>query len=286
MKETMTIEQIGEDDTRCVQSVQTHSPKCRKMYRNMTETRHSLQEEHRPESIHRRIHHKPGQGYTQDAVLGAIDGCVTTFAVVAGTIGGNFSPTVTVVLGIANLVADGFSMAASEYQAVKAEGEEVESARQRERRHIVEIPEGEREEVRQIYEEKGFRGDTLAKAVETTVSNEDVWLDTMLTDELGLQPIKHNPVRAGLATFIAFCTAGFVPLVPFVFPGIISDGHFVLSSILTGAMFFAIGLTKGSVLHRPPLKSAIETLATGALAATLAFAAGALLKNVYGNHPG
>ncbi len=250
----------------------------------MPHPRQNLQEEHRPESIHGRIHNKHGQGYTQDAVLGAIDGCVTTFAIVAGTVGGSFSPVVTVVLGVANLLADGFSMAASEYQATKAEGEEVDSAREEELRHIKDIPDGEREEVRQIYEQKGFEGETLDRAVDATTSNTNTWVDTMLTDELGLQPVKRCSRRAAAVTFLAFGIAGFVPLIPFIFPGIIVQGHFTVSAILTGLMFFSIGLAKGYVLHRPRLIAALETLFTGALAAGLAFGAGALLKNIYGEN--
>jgi VIT1/CCC1 family predicted Fe2+/Mn2+ transporter len=246
------------------------------------QARERLSKAHEPESIRRRIRERRGQGYTQDAVLGAIDGCVTTFAIVAGTIGGDFSPVVTVVLGMANLLADGFSMAASEYQATKAEGEEVDAARTEELRHIDMIPEAEREEIRQIYEEKGFRNDTLDKAVEATVSNRDTWVDTMLTDELGLQPLKRSSHRAGLVTFCAFVGAGFVPLLPFLFPRLVAEGHFLVSSVFTGVMFFAIGLAKGVVLNRPRIASALETLFTGIVAALLAYGAGALLKSLYG----
>ncbi|MBD3315230.1 MAG: hypothetical protein GF344_05550 [Chitinivibrionales bacterium] len=242
----------------------------------------TLRKEHEPESIRKRIRARRGQGYTQDAVLGAIDGGVTTFAIVAGTIGGSFSPVVTVVLGMANLLADGFSMAASEYQATKAEGDEVDAARSEEMHQVETIPEGEREEVRQIYEEKGFQGEALDKAVETTTSNRDIWVNTMLTDELGLQPMKRDARRAGITTFVAFVGAGSLPLIPFLFPGILPDGHFIASSILTAAMFFSIGMIKGVVLHRPKLISALETLATGTIAALLAYGAGVLLKQLYG----
>jgi VIT1/CCC1 family predicted Fe2+/Mn2+ transporter len=242
----------------------------------------TLLKAHEPESIRRRIRERRGQGYTQDAVLGAIDGCVTTFAIVAGTMGGHFSSVVTIVLGMANLLADGFSMAASEYQATKAEGEEVDAARSEELRHIEVIPEAEREEIRQIYEEKGFRDETLEKAVETTVGNRDTWVNTMLTDELGLQPLKRSPRRAGLVTFVAFVAAGFVPLVPFLYPRLLAGGHFLASSVLTGVMFFSIGMAKGVVLHRPRIASALETLFTGIVAALLAYGAGALLKSLYG----
>jgi hypothetical protein len=113
--------------------------------------REKLEAEHRPEEVRRRLLEHRGQGYLGDAVLGGIDGCVTTFAVVAGAVGAGFSGLVVVVLGFANLLADGFSMAISNYQGTKSQLERVEEARFSEERQIEEIPAGEREEVRQIF---------------------------------------------------------------------------------------------------------------------------------------
>src|SRR3712207_1854807 len=75
--------------------------------------REILEAEHRPEAVRQRLSVRRGPGYLGDAVLGGIDGCVTTFAVVAGAVGADFSGLVVVVLGFANLLADGFSMAVS-----------------------------------------------------------------------------------------------------------------------------------------------------------------------------
>ncbi|MBD3420606.1 MAG: hypothetical protein GF398_10865 [Chitinivibrionales bacterium] len=244
--------------------------------------RRKLNEEHQPAAIQQRINDKQGQSYTRDAVLGAIDGCVTTFAIVAGTAGGHFTPVVTVVLGVANLLADGFSMAASEYQATRAEAEEVATARREEQRHLETIPHGEREEVRQIYRRKGFEGETLNRAVQATTGNHDTWLDTMLTDELGLQPHTRDPRRAAGATFLAFIAAGVVPLLPFIAPQLSFGRFFLVSSILTGVMFFLIGMAKGTALQLPRLHAAFETLITGSLAAALAYTAGWVLKSIYG----
>jgi hypothetical protein len=85
-----------------------------------------LEPEHRPEAVRRRLAERRGQSYLGDAVLGGIDGCVTTFAVVAGAVGGGFPGLVVIVLGFANLLADGFSMAVSNYQGTKSQRERVE----------------------------------------------------------------------------------------------------------------------------------------------------------------
>ncbi|MGH8978267.1 MAG: VIT1/CCC1 transporter family protein, partial [Acidimicrobiia bacterium] len=66
---------------------------------------------HTPEAIAARLRIGPRRSYLRDLVYGAIDGTVTTFAVVAGVRGASLEATILVILGIANLVADGFSMA-------------------------------------------------------------------------------------------------------------------------------------------------------------------------------
>ncbi|WP_459782554.1 VIT1/CCC1 transporter family protein, partial [Photobacterium sp. R1] len=96
------------------------------------------------------------ENIASDVVLGGIDGCVTTFAVVSGVVGAGFSPVVALVLGFANLIADGFSMAVSNYESIKTQGEFIKSLRDQEQDHIEKIPEGEREEIRLIFINKGF----------------------------------------------------------------------------------------------------------------------------------
>ena len=125
-----------------------------------------------------------------DAILGATDGCVTAFAVDAGAVGGALDDKVVIILGFANLLADGFSMAASNYLGTRSVNEELEQAKVTEVRHIEEVPEGEKEEVRQIFASKGFQGDLLEKVVSFVVGNRQLWVDTVITDELGLR--KQN----------------------------------------------------------------------------------------------
>ena len=119
-----------------------------------------MEHEHSKQAIARRLAGAPSSSYLRDWVYGGIDGAVT-FAIVAGVIGAQLSNRVVLILGVANLVADGFSMAASNYSGTKTEHEEQAQLRAIEERHIEAVPEGEREEIRQIFRGKGFRGRDL-----------------------------------------------------------------------------------------------------------------------------
>lgn len=233
-----------------------------------------LKAEHTPEAIRVRFKSRPPPSMVRDSILGAIDGCVTTFAVVAGSIGGGLSDRVVIILGFSNLLADGFSMAASNYLGAKSENEALEQAKNEERNHIREVPEGEKEEVRQIFAAKGFQGELLEKVVSVIVGNRRIWVDTMVTEELGLRAGDARPVRAAWATFVAFCVAGMVPLLAFLTPGLSSSDSFRISCIATAAAFFMAGFIKGRILNRPAWKSGSVTLALGGAAAMLAYATG------------
>lgn len=244
------------------------------------ETQHF--EDHRPDAVRERLQLPVSHSYVGDAVLGGIDGCVTTFAVVAGSVGAGFSSLVIVVLGFANLLADGFSMAVSNYQSTKSASESVMKARKDEEHQILEHPEGEREEIRQIYRAKGFTGNLLEQVVDVITRDRKVWVDTMLREELGLQVMTPSPKRAALMTFAAFIVVGLIPLLPFLVPGIEITSGFLASSIATGAAFFGIGLAKGVVMERKPLRSGLETLLMGGGAAVIAFAVGFWLRQAFG----
>ena len=241
-----------------------------------------LEREHSPEAIQARLAALRKHNYLGDAILGGIDGCVTTFAVVAGAVGGNFPEMVVIILGFANLLADGFSMAVSNYQNTKSQLELVEEARRTEEYHIKQIPKGEQEEIRQIFASKGFEGEILEKIVEVITQDRHLWVDTMLTEELGLQIEGPRPSRAALVTFGAFCAVGIIPLIPFLFSTLTPEQTFILSSVVTALAFLGIGMTKGWILQRSVLKAGLETLAIGGAAAVLAYLVGVWLRQAFG----
>ncbi len=245
----------------------------------------SLDHSHTKEAIKERIGSNIERSYIRDFIYGSIDGTVTTFAVVAGAAGAGFSEKVIFILGCANLIADGFSMAVGNYEGVKAEAQLVEKYRQMEAEHIEQVPEGEKEELRQIYMAKGFSGDELESIVEGISSNKEAWIEVMLTEEHGLSTAIGNPIKAALITYAAFCWLGLFPLLPFIFKamGIISiptNELFAVSIILTAITFFTIGVIKGKLVQVSKWLSGLSTLATGGAAATLSYFVGKFLANL------
>jgi VIT1/CCC1 family predicted Fe2+/Mn2+ transporter len=233
-------------------------------------------------SVRVRLQSRQHTQNVSDAVLGAIDGCVTTFAVVSGAVGAGFSATVALVLGLANLLADGFSMAVSNYESIKAHHEFIEATRKTEENHIQEIPEGEQEEIRQIFREKGYAGDLLEKIVETITQDSRLWVETMLTEEYGLQKTRFSPWKSAIVTFAAFLLVGAMPLLPFLFSGLDMQSKFNMSATLAGLVFFGIGMIKGLVFQKAVIRSGIGTLLTGGAASALAYLTGLILRGVLG----
>ena len=234
-----------------------------------------LEHEHDDASIRARLTEPARQSYLKDGVFGAIDGAVTTFAIVAGVVGANLPLKVIVALGIANVLADGFSMAAGNYSGTKAELEDARRLRAIEERHIQVVPDGERAELREILSQKGLSGDVLEAATDAIADNRESWINMMLVEEYGLSPVDPHPMRAALATFGAFLLAGLVPLLPYL---VGAPTPFTLSIWATAFTFFAVGAIKAKWSLTPWWRSGLETLAIGGAAAIIAYGVGSLFR--------
>lgn len=233
--------------------------------------------DHSPDAIAARLDEGPRSSYLRDFVYGGIDGAVTTFAIVSGVVGAKLASNVVIILGVANLLADGFSMAASNFSGTRAEHHELDLVRRMEERQIRIHPEGEREEIRQIYARKGFEGEDLETIVAKITSNPDLWVRTMIQEEYGMAAELRSPGKAAMATMAAFVVCGAVPLVPFIM-GIESAATWSLAA--TAVVFFAIGSAKARWSVIPWWQSGLETFAIGSIAAGIAWAIGALLGNL------
>ncbi len=215
-----------------------------------------------------------------DYIYGANDGIITTFAVVAGVAGASLSAHVVIVLGIANLLADGFSMAASNYLGKRSEEDFVRGAYDRQRKLIEDHPEEERQHIRRLYAAKGFAGEKLDHAVETVTADLDQWVETVIHEEFKLPEIEPGDAMAGaMATFVAFLVAGAVPLVPYIL-GVASERQFATSIVLMALALFGVGSARTLVTKRPWFQSGLEMLFVGSIAALVSYYVGYLLKAV------
>jgi len=229
----------------------------------------TLEHSHTPQAIRDRLARGPRTSYLRDWIYGGIDGTVTTFAIVAGVVGAHLSASVLLILGFANLVADGFAMGASNYSGTKSERDDYQRVLGIERRHIALEPDGEREEIRQIFEAKGFNGDDLERVVGVITADPALWSKTMAVEEYGLSPTQRSPVLAALSTFAAFILCGCVPLVTYLLPG-----GLTLCVAATGATFFGVGAIKSLWSPVGWLRSGLEVFLIGMSAAALAFVVG------------
>lgn len=226
----------------------------------------------------------------EDFVYGAIDGSVTTFAVVAGVVGASLSPSIVLILGFANLFADGFAMAVGNYLSSKSRIEYIEREKKREEKEIKDSPQQKLKELKDIYFKKGFRGKLLENIIDTIASSDEVWIDILMKEKIGSADIKNEkPAFKAVTTFTAFNLIGLIPLIPFmlVFISGFSDSFnmntiFIYSSIFTGLSFFAIGMIKGKVVKKSPIKSGLNTLLIGGIAAIVSFIVGDMLSNFVG----
>ncbi len=236
-----------------------------------------LEHSHEAADIASRLAAGTKPNYLRDWVYGGIDGAVTTFAIVAGVVGAQLASGIILILGLANLLADGFSMAASNYSGTKTEIDDRARLQEIEKKHIRESPDGELEELNQILKSKGLEGEALAEAVKSISSNPKVWIETMLVEEYGLSPNLRSPWLSGLSTFASFIVCGAVPLIPFVLN---LSSPFIWAIALTGLVFFLIGAIKAKWSMAAWWWSGLETFVIGMSAAGCAFIIGYLLKGL------
>lgn len=222
--------------------------------------------------------------YISEFVYGGIDGAITTFAVVAGAAGANADLVWVLIFGFANLLADGFSMSVGNYFATKTERENFEKHKAIEYWEVENLREKEVEEIREIYEGKGFKGELLEKVVEVITSDKDVWVDTMMKEELEMTKDNRTPFNTALATFLSFNLIGLIPLLSYVvaiWVEIERSHLFLISCIATGMAMIIIGNLKSVVTQKSRIRGITETLLLGGLAAAIAYFVGELLAKYF-----
>ena len=221
--------------------------------------------------------------YLPEFVYGGMDGAVTTFAVVAGATGAHFHSNIIIVLGLANLLADGLSMSIGSFLSSKTEAHYYKKNKRTEDWSIENKPEEERDEIRKIYEEKGFKGEILQEIVKIITSNKQLWVEEMMKDELKMLEPSKSPLKKGGATYISFITIGLIPLAVYLVNLFLDDNKmplFFISCALTFCAFILIGYLKSHLNQISRIKGVAETVFLGGTAAFVSFIAGTVLENL------
>jgi len=215
-----------------------------------------------------------------DVILGGQDGLVNVLGVILGVAAASQETRIVLAAGLAATFAESISMAAVAYTSKIAERDYYFKELAREKREIIEVPEMEREEIREIYRQKGFKGKLLEDIVKVITSDEKIWVETMMRDELNLQPVNESRPFTGAATVGFSAVVGsLVPLIPF-FLFSIQTGIYV-SLTFSAIVLFIVGVVKAKLTIGNAGKSGLEMMIIGIVSALAGYAVG-LLFNVQG----
>ncbi len=223
--------------------------------------------------------HIKESSYIRDVVFGFGDGVNTSLGIVAGVGGAQVASGIVILAALVGMFTGAKAMAVQNYLAVKSQREILESEIKRELYEIEHLPDKERQEIEDIYKAKGFEGDDLKKVVDKIISNKDVWLKTMLTEELGLNlAIAGSPLKSAFAMFGAFLLGGILPIIPyFLAHGL---GALLVAIGMSITSSFIIGAIKSRMAQKSWVKGGIEMAGLGTGIALLGYGIGSELANV------
>ena len=254
--------------------------------RNLDKARQAFKHKNIEEmrAAHDKWHEEHGTSgkYIKSFVYGGLDGIITTFAVVAGVAGASLASKIVLILGFANLVADGISMAIGDYLSTNAENDYNRAEHERETWEVEHYPEGEKKEMIKLYREKGIPEEDARQITEILSKHKEAWVDVMMKEELGIIEDDESPLKNALVTFISFGIFGFIPLLTYVaanFVPSIVPYTFITACALTGGTLFLLGAAKSKVTDTRWYKAGIEMLLVGGIAAIAAYLVGVLLGN-------
>lgn len=224
-----------------------------------------------------------GGKYIKSLVYGGLDGIITTFAVVSGVAGASLAVRVVIILGFANLLADGISMAVGDYLSTKSENEYMEGLKKQQREKLVRNYDDEVEQMVESFEKEGLTAEDAQTIAYTLAKYSDPFVNQKMADEYGTEETEEEPLKNALVTFLSFFTFGLVPLLAYVasmFLPVMLEHAFVTASLLTGITLFILGAVKSRITHSSWMTSGIEMLAVGGLAAAAAYLIGFILGGI------
>jgi len=218
--------------------------------------------------------------HLKDAVYAANDGAITTFAVVAGVAGASLDPLVILILGFANLFADGISMASGNYLGTKSEKDLYSKERSRNQRLLEKDKEAYKKRVAKFLRNKGYGEQDVGGLSELITHNKKFALDFIMHEEIGLvEQDSARPIKGALVTLVAFMVAGLVPLAPYIFfAG--AGNTFLYASIFTAIALFSVGAARSIYSESSWFKAGFEMLFVGGIAAFVAYGIGFAISNI------
>jgi VIT1/CCC1 family predicted Fe2+/Mn2+ transporter len=231
------------------------------------------------EHSHPEHHEEASRGAAlRNFVFGTSDGLVTVLAFVAGVSASLATRKLVLMAGLAEMFAGAVSMGLGAFLGTRAEKDWYERERQREEMEVAKIPHLEKEELRDIYRKKGLEGETLERVVDAFTANEKRWVDIMMSEELGLQPVEGSPLAAGFIVGISYVLAAAVPLLPYLF--LVGSRALLASMTITAAALYAVGVAKARLTQRPELRAGIETMMTGLAGTAICWGIGRAVAHV------
>ena len=224
---------------------------------------------------HRESHRQTN--WLRDVILGGQDGLVNILGIILGVIGGGGSNSVLLATGFAAAITESISMGAVGYTSSVSERDYYLALRAQEDAEIDSMPDVERQEVREIYSAKGFEGDLLERVVDTITAKRDVWLATMMDEELHLQRVETTDIlRTAIVITVATLIGHLIPLIPFVaLPRTPALG---LAIVLSGLVLFGVGVYSARTLVGDWRTSGLKMTAIGLGAAATGFLVGRVLN--------
>jgi predicted membrane protein (TIGR00267 family) len=217
----------------------------------------------------------------RDVILGGQDGLVNMLGIALGVVAAGGSTHVLIVTGLAASITESISMGAVAYTSFGSDRDFYLAERAREQKEIEATPDDEREEIREIYAVKGFKGQLLEDVVSTITSNRETWVSTMMNEELHLQPVEQRSlVQSAVIVTVATLIGHFIPIVPFM---VVARTPAIIAAIaLSAVTLFAVGVYSAKTLVGDWRKSGIQMLAIGLGAAALGFFIGRLFHTMGG----
>ena len=223
-------------------------------------------------------HHFTSSERVRDIIIGMADGLTVPFALAAGLSGAIVSSGIIITAGLAEIAAGSIAMGLGGYLAAKSDAEHYANEYAREQREIVEKPEMEKQEVREIFDSYGLLSQESREVVEALSKRPEAWVHFMMRFELGLE--KPEPKRALISAFtiaVSYIVGGLIPLAPYVFAAS-SSIALKFSIVVTVVALGVFGYIKGFFTGMSPMRSAVQTVVVGSLAAAAAFTIAKLIS--------